>query len=830
MNPRDHSPYLARIAQHSEGGEAEALIADAATSADLPDLKRRWALTYASLATLPDAERPPFDVLADLQTRFADATIARALALAWAEQSRKLRLTEPLGGLFVLGLGKLGGGDLNFSSDVDLVAFYDAKTFPVPPSRGQAYEASQILKRMSRILQPAHEPDFVWRVDWRLRPEASARGLAMDVEAAREFYFFRALPWHRLALIKARPVAGDLVAGRAFLDSLEPWLWRRNLDFRALDELASIKSRINQEHPGLQAERAKMEPITSDPTGFNLKLGTGGIREIEFIANAAQLIWGGKRPGLRTPNTLQALATLGEDNLLPSSDAAALAAIYKRLRRLENAVQMHGNAHTHLVPEGEELQHVMRLARDDLEGLEADRRTVNRLFRDTFVSDTEPPPELPRFVRHLSGEALAVTESWAAGFGRYGVRDPAPFAGLAPELLWRIHGSQLDPETAIARIDTFFANLSRSEQYLRLLARHPQLLEPLITPLLHSPHMADLLAMSPHIIDVFLSPADVGDTRFVLASEDQETRLDNLRRFVNEQLYRAYFNLMSGQTDEAALQAALTRTAEAALDTALTIVADDLGLATLPVSVIALGKLGLAEMMPLSDIDLLFLFPDSTDSELAARIVRRLRTVLTTPMREGIVYELDMRLRPSGRAGPPAVKWSQFVEHHNTRARTWEHLALQTGRHVAGNAELGGRAERFIADIVARPRDRDQLVSDAARMWARIAEQRLRDTPHRRFDARLRPGGLLQAEFTLNTLRLLGEETDMLKAPKRYFSAQLIWERLLGLTLKAEVPEPFAARVPHGRTGLMAGAVERVTEAVFAGVDTGGDDQPVRWS
>jgi len=822
----DSSPYLSRLSDSYTASEPEDLIVGAAecdTPEALKALKARFVLSWSNLAISGAA----FDRLAALQTRFAEVTISAALRMAWAEASARLRIDTPLAGLFVLGLGKLGGGDLNFSSDVDLVAFYDSATFPVPEHRGQSYEAGRILKGMSAILQPRNDPDFIWRLDWRLRPEASVQGLAMEVAAARDFYFFRALPWHRLAMIKARPVAGDVKAGEAFLDTLAPYLWRRNLDFRALDELAGIKSRINLEHPGLRAERAQQAPITDDPSGFNVKLGAGGIREIEFIANAAQLIWGGKQPGLRVPNTLDALKRLGD--LGHYDNIGELSRIYKRLRRLENAVQMRGNEHTHIIPDGEALQEIVTLSGDDMDGLDADRHYIREHFKAIFGEDTPPPLKLPRYVRNLRGETLAIAENWLAGFTRYGIRKSVPTEMLATELFWRVSASGLEPAEAIARLDRFFATLSRSEQYIRLLAEHPTVLDPLVTPLLHSPHMASLLEMSPHIIDVFITPETGLDTEFIFASDDFETRLESLRRFVNEHLYQGYYQLMSERITAADLQYHLTAVAEAALEAALRITADDLGLETLPIAVIGLGKLGTRAMMPLSDMDLLFLFPDEVDGELSARIVRKLRTVLTVRLSEGIVYELDMRLRPSGRSGPPAVKWSSFVEHHETRAKNWEHVALTTARFICGDAALGAKAEAFISVILSQPRDKDQLRGDCARMWARLSDQRVRKTPARLFDARLREGGLLQAEFTRNARTLLGQREGRLTVALRYFADQLVWERLLGLTLKVEVSERFAQRVPTGKTGVIAADVMAVTDATFAGADPSGEDTSVTW-
>jgi len=230
-----------------------------------------------------------FIKLGELQSQFAACTIDAALQAAWQIEAKSLKLKslpKHVPGLFILGLGKLGGFDLNFSSDVDLIAYYDPDILPVPKHMGQNYAVNKVLKTMGQILKPRNSPDFIWRVDWRLRPESSASQLSMSTDMAQDFYFFRALPWHRLALMKARIIAGDKAVGDSFLQSITPFIWRQNLDFRALDELAHLKSRINLEHPALRQQRAAPEPITAEASGFNVKLGSGGIREIEFIANA----------------------------------------------------------------------------------------------------------------------------------------------------------------------------------------------------------------------------------------------------------------------------------------------------------------------------------------------------------------------------------------------------------------------------------------------------------------------------------------------------------------------------------------------------------------
>jgi len=772
----EKSPYLAGLLhRHSQALSSENDVLTAyieransvQTPQDLQDLKDLFALNW-SLATL--AKASSFETLSKLQSQFAAVTINTALRLAWQETAKRFRLKLPKGdvaGLFVLGLGKLGGRDLNFSSDVDLIGFYDPDVVPVPKTLGQAHVCSKVLQAMTQILNPRNAPDFIWRVDWRLRPESSGTGLAMSIGNAESFYFTRALPWHRLALMKARVVGGDKLIGEAFLKTITPFIWRQNLDFRALDDLADLKTRINLEHPNLRQERAQPEPITSDMRGFNVKLGRGGIREIEFIANAQQLIWGGKQYELRTTNTLDALRLLSELDHISAEEYQILRSIYIGLRQLENAIQMIGNEQLHIVPDNLEKIEIIQtlIGRDNWDMYSAQifdwRKQVNAIFERLFNAedDTETPALMPS--NKLSPQSAAIAKNWIDGFANHGLSQnslPA-FRSLGQSLLSRVLASSSESETALARIDHFLKDLSRSEQYLHLLRRNPKLLDALITPLLHSPHMTELLRQSPHIIDVFLSaqsyvnaPKDsfTPDIDFVLAEADYETRLERLRRFVNEHLFQY------------------------TIETSLQIVRDDLSLPEMPVAVLGLGKMGTQRMAPLSDIDLIFIFDDDLDGEVTAQIVRRLRTVLTAKLTEGIAYDLDMRLRPSGRSGPPAVKLSAFEQHHMERAKSWEHIALAHGRVVAGDRALGDKVEAIRQHIIKRSRDPVQFLTDAALMWSRIAEQRITETPANIIGAKLRTGGLMQAEYLDACNIILSKPRSTLGAIEFYSEQQAL--------------------------------------------------------
>lgn len=737
-----------------------------------------------------------------MQSQFASRSIDVALQTAWHIEAKSLKLKnlpKNVPGLFILGLGKLGGLDLNFSSDVDLIAYYDPDILPVPKHMGQSYAVNKVLKTMGQILKPRNSPDFIWRVDWRLRPESSASQLSMSTDMAQDFYFFRALPWHRLALMKARVIAGDIETGESFLHTITPFIWRQNLDFRALDELAHLKSRINLEHPALRQQRAAPEPITADAAGFNVKLGSGGIREIEFIANAQQLVWGGKQYELRTPNTLVALAKLSKLSHMDESVSQALAASYVKLRHLENTIQMLGNEQTHIVPRSEQ-------ARDNImillgvkdwqtycQDIERLRHFVNTEFQKVFEIDqdeTVPTDIFETNFKALSPAPKDIAQNWLDGlFPR--LNGNQSFQSLGQALLEQIFKSSVRSDDAIMRINQFFSALSRSEQYLHLLSRNQDLLDALIPPLLFSPHMTLLLEQSPHIIDVFLSPQDTLDTTFIFQSKDYETRLERLRRFVNENLFVYYTAFLNEGGQAAILQKQLTALADMTIEAALKIVADDLKIERLPLTVLGLGKMGSSRMAPQSDIDLVFIFKDTAEADLTQKIVRRLRTTLTAKLSEGIAYELDMRLRPSGRSGPPAVKLQSFKEHHTARAHNWEHIALAQARIVAGDEALGAEVMAIRKDILTRSRKPEQFLMDGKSMWEMIETQRGDDTPMNCFNSKLRPGGLMQAEYTENCYRILGRDAQSLKAPIIFWSNLQLWERLLGLTGKpfADIPE-----------------------------------------
>jgi glutamate-ammonia-ligase adenylyltransferase len=388
---------------------------------------------------------------------------------------------------------------------------------------------------------------------------------------------------------------------------------------------------------------------------------------------------------------------------------------------------------------------------------------------------------------------------------------------------------RLDSSEAFKRIDGFLTQIGRSEQYFALLNRQPALLDKLIVPLLHSPHMSEILKQSPHIIDIFLS-SDSSDlieqSQFVLTSKDYEHRLEALRRFVNEQLFNAYTKFLEGVFSPKGLQTKLTAIAERTLELSIQIVCEDLGLTGIALTVLGLGKMGTQAMAPQSDLDLIFIFPDDVDSDLSAKIVQRLRTTLTVKLREGIAYELDMRLRPSGRSGPPAVKLSSFYDHHMMRAHSWEHIALAPARIVAGDPSLGDEVMRIKSDIFARPRDIRAFKQDAFAMLTRLRSERLIETDTDVWRCKLRRGGLMGADYLRSCLAVTRTPITLeFESALAVWNGLQSWERLLGLTGKpiAATPLRFAdslgLKTLKNRQSKLEKTVKAATYNFFKDVD-----------
>lgn len=728
--------------------------------------------------------------LGGVWSAFADWSVQQACRFAVSQHALARYFPkddrDPLTGFFLLGLGKLGGRDLNYSSDVDVIAFFDAEQFRVVPGQGKTDIAARIAKSVTQLLS-GQFGERIWRVDWRLRPDPSVTGLSMATETGLDFHFFHAAPWRRLAMMKARPVAGDLAAGQAFLKELFPFVWRKNLDYRALDDIAGIKSRIRDEHPDLAEERT--DDVALDRLrGFHLKLGTGGIREIEFIANGLQLVWGGRTPGLQTVNTLEALEQLVACGRLPEKDGRFLRGAYCLLRGLENRVQMIEDGHVHQVPglqagEGDAFDLFATLVRCDEETLtdvvSSTRRRVHALFAALFdeAGEAVSTPQEASVGKvgdlALSDVSQTILQQWREMFVAYGV-PPHAASRMTPlyNSLVELLASSDRADESVQAIDSFFHSLPPGGQYMLLLAEHAVLASDILEPLTGGGAMAILLRQSPHVVDTLVQRGGVARTtaeersvlgNFVAAQRDYESQLEALRLHVNEMLYLAYLRVWRQRIEPAGARVLLSDVAGEALSRAVDLVTTNFYPAQKnkrpQLSIAGYGKLGMGEMMPLSDLDIVFIAHGTTrdedaDIDGAHRFSNRLKTALSTPMRGGIVYEIDTRLRPSGGAGAPTVRLSTLRTHQMERAKTWEHLALVPARIVYGPKFVRDDFATVRADVLRRLRDGVQFIRDCHSMLTDLRAHRIRAPQKNRLALKLIPGGLMEAEYLISVLTI----------------------------------------------------------------------------
>ncbi len=625
--------------------------------------------------------------------------------------------------------------------------------------------------------------------------------------------------------------------------------------------MASLKEKIDLEHPGLKRQRAQSQEVAPEAEGFNLKLGTGGIREIEFFANALQLVWGGKRPQLRVTHTATALRKLAEQHLIAPDLAERFIDHYWWLRRCENRLQLISNQQTHSLPQ-DNLQRAkfMRLAgienwsafATQLFALRTDVRSeFVGLFRsadtDKAQEGTTAGPPWPE----LAPKVQEIVDMWEQGFRAYGVSPSQGIglAGLYARLAACILESGLEIEDSIRRIHQYFLRLPPGGQYFRLLQNAPWLVDGLVLPLLYSPAMRILLEQTPHIIDVLLEGDRSPEVRdeFVFHSSDYETRLERMRRLVNEQLYLHYQDFVFGKLSPQELQANLTFLAEHALNMALRVVSEQLAVDRVPIAILGLGKLGMSKMAPLSDLDILYLCAPEQGLEAANRFANRLQTALATPMKEGVVYEMDTRLRPSGRSGPPTISVGSFAAYQFERAKTWEHQALVTARCVAGDRAASDRAMAIRREVLTRSRSPEQWRMDTNRMLMRLREQRIRSPGDDTVATKLRPGGLMETEYLISSAALhyccdrpeyaeldyvelvcsLAKEIGLPELPDilGFWQTLQLWERLLGLegTQVEAIPKrfqpPMFAHLGIGSPAELGDKMARCSAKIVAALD-----------
>jgi glutamate-ammonia-ligase adenylyltransferase len=716
-------------------------------------------------------------------------------------------------GLVLFGLGKQGGRELNYSSDIDIVAFFDAHR-GVLAEPGEATKFyTGIVRRIVALMEERREGGYVFRTDLRLRPDPGSTPVALSTDSALAYYEVRGQNWERAAWIKARPCAGDRTVGETFLKELAPYIWRRHLDFATIADIQAMKRQINIAK-NVGAARV---------AGHNAKLGRGGIREIEFFVQTQQLIAGGRDPSLRVRPTTEALTALAAAGWITERAATQLTATYWFLRAVENRLQMLNDAQTHVMPEtAEGVAIIARLMGEaDAAAFEARYRaaleTVMGYYAELFSdeaslggaegnlvftgSDDDPDTLETLSVMGFadSHQAAETVRKWH--YGSYAATRTgaarAHLTELLPALL-KTMAATGDADATLARFDNFLSRLPAGVQFFALLRAHETLLQLLVELLASAPRLAEAVIHRAHVMDGLIDPAfadEVGRTdaligkadTFLADARDYQELIDRARIIGQEQKFMIAVGLVSGTL--AAPQAAeqFTALAEILLKRLFAAVRTEFAhrhgvVPGAGVALLGFGKMASREMTLTSDLDFILLYdadsnaPSDGEKSLAAghyftRLTQRLIAAVSAPTGEGVLYETDMRLRPSGNAGPLATSLTGFIDYHRDAAWTWEHLALSRARVVAADPGMTEKVDAIVAAQIAAPRDRARTVADVVSMRALMARER----PARHaFDLKLATGGLIDLEFIAQSAQLLaGGRLGVPQAPTAVVLARL---------------------------------------------------------
>ncbi|MBI1244387.1 MAG: bifunctional [glutamine synthetase] adenylyltransferase/[glutamine synthetase]-adenylyl-L-tyrosine phosphorylase [Alphaproteobacteria bacterium] len=750
----------------------------AALAIALADISAVWDVAAVTQAISDTAE-----TALDLACRHLLREAARRDGLKLAEA----KAPERNSGLVVLGMGKLGARELNYSSDVDIIVLYDVERVRgIDPDEIQSVFV-KLVRNLVKIMEARTSEGYVFRTDLRLRPDPAATPMALSTLAAETYYESLGLNWERAAMIKARPVAGDREAGARFLETLRPFVWRRHLDFAAIADIHDIKRQI-------QAHRGGGEIALK---GHNVKVGRGGIREIEFYAQTQQMIWGGRDPALREPATIAALKALVAAGRAKAEAVADLEPAYAFLRTVEHRLQMIADEQTQTLPadddEWERLAAFMGFADGEAFGakLRATFETVAghyaRLFEEApvrpgsasglvFSGPDDDPATLAALEKlgfREGARIAAAVRGWHSG--RYRCTRTPRARGLLVELAPRIaeaFARTSQPDAGFVRFDRFLEALPAGVQLFSLFNANPDLIDLTAEIMGSAPHLAEAIATRVHLLDAVLSPgffdpppgpvALIADlARANAQARDFQDKLDIARRWRHEHAFQVSVQLLRQALSAAAAGAALSDIADCTLASLLDSTREEFqrthgDLPGSEFAVLALGKLGGRELTVTSDLDLVMVYSVPAKLELSdgakalapshyfSRLASRFVTALSVATPAGALYEIDLRLRPEGNKGPPASEIAGFEAYVANDAWTWEHMALSRARLVCGGENVAKRALAAIAASVGRKRDAAKLAAEIADMRKRMAAERAAKSVWQIKDWR---GGLVDVEF-----------------------------------------------------------------------------------
>ncbi len=813
--------------QDSLVSEAAAVVDRCGTEEEVKSALRKLRLREVSRIAARDlAGVDTLSVVMRNLSSLASAALAGAIRFARRQLSGRYGypMIETVGGdrrecgFVVMGMGKLGGHELNFSSDIDLIYLYETERGMTEGGEGkEAVTLHEYFVRLcevvTRILSEVTEDGFVFRVDLRLRPDGTRGDLANSLRSAEIYYESWGQTWERAVMIKARPVAGDAWVGEGFLRAITPFVYRKYLDFTSLEEIKEMKDRVD-----LASSRARMH-------GRDLKLGVGGIREIEFFAQAHQLIYAGKNPDLRRRGTEETIRALVRAGIVSQGECDALEEAYRFLRSLEHRIQIFQDRQTHVLPKkGEDL---LRLARamqmSDVPSLlsAVDRHTGNvrsvydRLFRATpGEEEAEIAPEVIAVLYPELDEedqdhrlaALGFADREAARRNIAMLRDGPPFVRMpararrylgkiAPIILSRVVRSP-DPDMALHHTERFLSAVGARTMFFALLFENPKVIDVLVRLFGSSRFLSGYLLRHPELLDSFLrkdaSPLvrtksdlkkELGEA--LAACADFEQELDELRRFKNVETLRIGMNDLAGSLSLEEGMFQQSALAEVLLSYALLLARREterrFGIPMVAgegereieaeFCVLGMGKLGAEELSYHSDLDIIFLYSGAGETvpaagqapadfrrlgnhEYFAKVAQRLISILTTVTREGYVYHLDTRLRPSGNAGPLVSSLAAFDRYHERSAKLWERQALLKCRFVAGDRAFGKRVEAMVARFIYERPLPAGSASEIDRLRRRM-EKELGKERRDRLNLKVGRGGIVDVEFAVQYLQLV---------------------------------------------------------------------------
>jgi glutamate-ammonia-ligase adenylyltransferase len=778
-------------------------IPAAADQAEAMQLLRRLKSEAALMIALCDIGGVwPVMRVTQALTDVAVVSVQSALRFLLRHEAARGKLVPPNperpeegSGLVVLAMGKMGAGELNYSSDIDLIVFFDLAAPTLAADMEPQPFFVRVTQGLARMLQQRTADGYVFRVDLRLRPDPASTQVAISTAAALDYYEREGRTWERAAMIKARPCAGDAAAGDALIAEIAPFVWRKHLDFAALADVHDMKRQM-------QSFRGQNDIAVE---GHNVKVGRGGIREIEFFAQTQQLIAGGRHPELRIRPTLEALNALAANNWITATARDELTDAYLFLRRVEHRLQMIADEQTHTLPEDvaaverfahffgyadraafadDLLKHLNRVQAHYGQLFEGDPAGTAKLPDIDYKAGPDDPRVLDRLARLGFEKPLMVATTirqWMTGDYR-ALKVEATrraFEEFVPALIEGLAHAE-EPDNAVTAFDEFLQALQRGGRLVSLLEQNRDLVSLIALILGAAPRLGDMLARQPQLMDGLIDPRFFGampDRRELSArlaatladADSYEEFLDRLRLFGQESLFLIGARILSGTVSAQHASTAFADVAEGIVQTVHGLVSDQFAsqygrIAEQETAILAMGKLGSREMTAASDLDLILIYdfdhdhPESDGarslhgSQYFARFTQRLISAFTTRTNYGVLYEVDMRLRPSGRAGPVATRLDSFADYQEHEAWTWEHMALTRARVISGSPAFRDKIEQVIREVLTRPRDRRIIANDVAEMRRAIAQEKGEADI---WDLKYAAGGLVDLEFIAQYLQLV---------------------------------------------------------------------------